>query len=171
MEVNGVNLDSTSSQEISGIVKDQNRSNQSIANQYTQGAEQGRGLLTQDNNFNQGLAYGSNPMSHAIKSRYIQDYNLKERELKSAAIKNASADHIKNLNAVTQMASEEVMQNRQKEMLKNEIDQQNKRARGAVVGNVLGIVGGVVGGIYGGAAGAQAGYAGGQGVGNAVGSS
>jgi len=170
MEVNGINLDPTATAGITDTIGTQSRqTNQSVANDYTsEGKRAGRGLLTQEDSFNKGLAY-DNPMSTAIKKRYMGDYNLKENELSNRMLRSASEDRIRSLHSASQMAAEEVQQNKQKEMLRNEIDQANKRARGAVLGNVLGIVGGIVGGIYGGAGGAQAGYAAGSGIGQAAG--
>ncbi len=148
------------------------QTNQGIANSYTQGGESAaRGLLNAPSNFNSGLSYGDQATSAAIKARYLPQQNMAQSELKIDAMKNADADHLRNLQTATQAAGQEVEMNKQKAILKWKIDQQNKKARGAILGTTLGIVGGVVGGIYSGGTGAAAGYAAGQGVGNAVGSS
>ena len=148
------------------------QSNQDVANSYGQGAmSAGRGLLNAPSNTNSSLSYGDQATTSAIQSRYQQKYTQNENALKLDVMKNAQNDHIRNLQSATAMAGQEVEQNRQKALLKWKIDQANKKARGAIVGETLGIVGGVVGGIYGGPAGAGAGYAAGSGIGNAVGGS
>jgi len=169
MDVNGMSLDATSTKEIGDLVSD-NRTNAGVAQDYMRGTGAGRGLLTQEDTYNSGLAYG-NPMSHAIKQRAMNDYNTQYKEISNRALRAASEDHIRNLASASQMANEEVQMNRQKEMLKNQIDQANKRARGQVLGTVLGITGGIAGAYAGGPAGAMAGYSAGQGVGNMVGGS
>ncbi len=146
------------------------QSNQDVANTYGSGAmSAGRGLLNAPNHTNSSLSYGDQATTSAIQSRYQQKYTQNENALKLDVMKSAQSDHIRNLQSATQMASQEVEQNRQKALLKWKIDQANKKARGAIVGQTLGIVGGVVGGIYGGAAGAGAGYAAGSGIGQAYG--
>lgn len=169
MNINGMSLDATSTKEVGDLVSD-NRTNSGVAQDYMRGADVGKGLLTQNDTYGSGLAYG-NPMSQAIKQRAMSDYNSQYKDISNRALRAASEDHIRNLASATQMASEEVQMNRQKEMLKNQIDQANKRARGQVLGTVLGITGGIAGAYVGGPAGAAAGYSAGQGVGNMVGSS
>ncbi len=174
MDVNGVDLESSYSPAIESLALEGRRTNADVGRSYMEGTNVGKGLLTQPDSFNQGLAYGS-PMQAAIKQRYTNDYNFKQSELSHKMLRSASEDHLRNLASTTQMANEEVMQNRQKEMLKNEIEQANKRARGQVLGSVLGIVGGIGGAYLG--AGTGAGIAGGgmlgmqagQGIGNAMG--
>ncbi len=150
-------------------VEQSNQSNQDVANSYGGAAmAAGRGLLNAPNHTNNALSYGDQATSAAIKSRYDQKYTQQENGLKLDVMKNAQSDHLRNLQSATQMASQEVEQNRQKALLKWKIDQANKKARGEILGTTLGIVGGVVGGIYGGPAGAMGGYAAGQGVGQAA---
>lgn len=172
MEINGQSLEPTADKSITASIDRQvGQSNADIAANYSSGNSQARGLLNSNDNFNNNLAYGSNAESDAIKSRYMPQYNLQEKQLNLDNLKNAQTDHLRGLQVATQAASEEVQLNKQKALLKWQIEQQNKKARGAILGTTLGIVGGVVGTIYGGPAGGAAGYAAGQGVGNAVGSS
>ena len=181
MDINGYSLDSENPASITANVNTQaNQTNQDIANQYTGDAKSaGRGLLNSTDNFNNGLSFGDKAQTQAIQSRYTQAYNRGESALSLDALKNAQSDHIRNLQIATQAAGQEVELNRQKAIMKWNIEQQNKKARGAILGTTLGIVGGVVGGVVGAygtagvgtAAGAAAGYAAGQGVGQAVGSS
>ena len=166
-------LDPRSDPSLTSFSREQvGQSNQDVANNYGQGAmAAGRGLLNAPNNMNSSLNYGDQATTAAIRSRTNQQYTQSENGLKLDVMKNAQADHIRNLQSATAMAGQEVEQNRQKALLKWKIDQANKKARGAVVGNVLGIVGGVVGAYAGGPAGAGAGYAVGSGAGQAIGSS
>ncbi len=166
------NLNSTSSRELGQQIGDlTHQSNANVAGQYGSGFTEARGLLNPATNPGQGLAYGDQATSDAIRSRSNQAYTRKEHDIKTDILKNASHDHLAALQVASHAAGEEVEQNRQKELLRWKIDQQNKKARGAVLGTVLGITGGVVAGIYTGGAGAGAGYAAGQGIGQAVGSS
>lgn len=145
--------------------------NRDVSNTYNAGTSTARGLLNSPSNFNQGLSYGDSATTAAIKSRYQQQATVAQNQLSIDTMKQASSDHLRNLQTATAAAGQEVEQNRQKALLKWNIDQANKKARGAILGTTLGIIGGVVGGIYSGGAGAAAGYAAGSGVGNAVGSS
>ena len=171
MDVDGYNVDSTSDPSITANVNHQvGQTTQGIANSYTHGAESaGRGLLNSSDNFNNGLSFGDKAQTAAIQSRYTQGYNRGESALNLEAIKNAQADHIRNLGVATQAAGQEVELNKQKAILRWKIEQQNKKARGAILGTTLGIVGGVVAGIYSGGTGAVAGYAAGNAAGQAIG--
>ncbi len=173
MEWNDKSLDPTSDPSITAAVKEQvGQSNHDLANTYGQQAQTaGRGLLNSHDNFNNGLSYGDAATTAAIKGRYEQKYKQSENALSLDTMTKANADHIRNLQVATNAAGQEVEMNKQKAILKWKIQQAEKKARGAVVGNVLGIVGGVVGAVYGGPAGAGAGYALGQGVGTAAGES
>ena len=166
MEVNGQSLDPTSSP-AAGALGSQTA--QDVAGQYNAGLQTGRGLLSQSDNFNNEIGYGSKAETQAIRQRYAGSYGVMENELKISNLRNASEDSIRNLSAATQAATGEVMQNRQKALLAWQIDQQNRKARGAVLGTVLGITGGVIGAATGGSGGATAGYAAGSGVGNMIG--
>jgi hypothetical protein len=164
-------LDATHSPEIEALALEGRKSNAGVAKDYMQGTEAGRGLLTQSGP-SQSLAFGS-PMQAAIKSRYMGEYNFEKQKLEHKVLRSASEDNIRNLAATSQMANEEVEQNRQKMMLKNEVEQANKRARGQVLGTVLGITGGLAGAYVGygaGGAGAKAGAAAGAGAGMQLGS-
>lgn len=177
MDVNGQNLDPTSTGAITATVdKQAGLTNQGLANEYMSSAPQAKGLL-KDDNFNSGLSYGDSAMSKAIKQRYQPDFDRSQRQLKLDAVQGAQSDHIRNLNVATQAAGQEVEMNKQRALLKWKIEQANKQARGAVLGQVLGITGAVVGAVAGAFTGgaasvplAAAGYAAGSGLGNAVGS-
>ena len=147
------------------------QTNGQIANSYMNaGASGAKGLLNAPNNINGGLSYGDNATTAAIKSRMNSGNALNQGQLKVSTMQQADADHLRNLQTATQAAGQEVAMNKQKAILAWNIDQQNKKANGAILGTTLGIVGGVVGAYAGGAGGAVAGYQAGQGVGNAVGS-
>ncbi len=173
MDINGNSLDSVSSPSLGATIASQSgESNQDLANTYTNDAKSaGRGLLNSSDNFNNGLSFGDKAQTQAIQSRYTQSYNRGESALSLNALKNAQTDHVRNLSVATQAAGQEVEMNRQKAILKWKIEQENKKARGAILGTTLGIVGGVVAGIYSGGTGAAAGYAAGNAAGNAIGSS
>lgn len=177
-EINGINVDSTNDPSIQSTVNFQSgQSNAGVAQGYSQpGQEAAQGLLNRPDNYNKGLNYGDAATSAAIKQKYMGQYNIQNNALSLETTRNATADQIHNLSATTQAAGQEVEQNRQKALLKWNVEQQNKRARGAILGNVLGIVGAVGGGVagafaggVGAPAGAAAGYALGQGAGNMIG--
>ncbi len=173
MDINGNDLDSTAAPSLTETIRNQaSHTNQDIANSYTHDAQSaGRGLLNSSDNFNNGLSFGDKAQTAAIQSRYTNAYHRGESALSLDSIKNAQADHIRNLQTATSAAGQEVEMNKQKAILKWKIEQQNKKARGAILGTTLGIVGGVVAGIYSGGTGAAAGFAAGEGIGNAIGSS
>ncbi len=172
MVINGQSIDSTSDP---GITQSVNRqvgmSNADVAQDYGKDNNQARGLLTQPSNFNSGLSYGDQATSDAIRGRYMPTFNRQQSELKLENIKNAASDHIRNLQVATDAAGQEVQMNKQKAMLKWKIEQQERAARGAILGQTLGIVGGVVGAVYGGGVGGAAGYQAGNAAGNAIGGS
>ncbi len=174
MEINGQSLDSTSDPSITHSVNRQvGMSNADVATDYGKGSEGARGLLTQPSHFNSGLSYGDQATSDAIRARYMPQFNRQQSELKLENIKNAASDHIRNLQVATDAAGQEVEMNKQKAMLKWKIEQQNRAARGAILGTTLGIIGGVVGTVYSGgnvAVGAAA-YQAGSGAGQAIGGS
>lgn len=170
MDINGQSLDPTSAPSIGAALNQP--TNQQLGAQYNANQSAGRGLLNQTDNFNNELSYGNQAQSQAIRSRYAQNYGTQESELSIQNLRNAGEDNIRNLATATQAATDEVMQNKQKSLLAWQIDQQNRKARGAVLGTVLGITGGVAGAVAGGGIpGAMAGYAAGSGIGNAYGSS
>lgn len=176
MEINGISLDPYASPELTNYIGEQSNENRgNVASNYLQGTQTTKGLLDQpvaQNSLDKSLSYGDQATGAAIRSRYSQPYNRSMNELKTDYLKYADADHLKNLQASASLANTEVEQNRQKEMLKYQIEQANKRARGAIVGTVLGIVGGGVGLLVtqGNPAGGMAGYSAGQGLGNLYGS-
>lgn len=174
MNINGTSLDATSTPAVGATVSHQaGMSNADVANNYNGGLSAGRGLLNTSSGFNSGLSYGDKATSDAIRSRYMPQYNLKENELRLNNMRGAQEDHLRNLQTATQAASQEVEMNKQKAMLKWKIDEQNRAARGAILGNILGIAGGIggaaVAGPNGAAGGAMAGYQLGSGVGNMAG--
>lgn len=170
MDINGIDLEARGNAQVDALALEGRKSNADVGREYMQGTQAGRGLLTQPSDGNQGLAYGS-PMQAAIKQRYMNEYNFEHQKLNNRVLRAASEDHLRNLSATSQLANEEVQQNRQKAMLKNEIEQANKRARGQVLGTVLGITGGIAGAFAGGPTGAMAGYAAGSGAGQMIGGS
>lgn len=170
MDVNGISLDSTADRNITGLVNEGlNTSNHQVADKYNAGNQQARGLLNSPSNFNQGLNYGDQVQSDAIKSRYNQAYGRQEQSLTLKNMMNADQDHVKQLQAASQLAGQEVETNKQKALLKNKIEQANKRARGQMLGSILGITGAVGGAYLGGGAGAGAGFQAGAAAGNAIG--
>ncbi len=173
MDIDGNSLESSADPNITASINEQaHQTNQGLANSYTQPAQAaGRGLLNSHDNFNNSLSFGDRATTTAIKSRYDQTYGRGESALSLESLKNAQSDHIRNLSVATQAAGQEVEMNKQKAILKWKIEQQNKKARGAILGTTLGIVGGVVAGIYSGGTGAAAGYAAGTAAGTAIGES
>ncbi len=180
MDVNGISIDSTSSKDIQGLVDhDVHQSNSQIADSYSGGASEARGLLNTPDHMNSQLSYGNDAQSQAIRQRTDRSYDRSAQSVSLKNMMNADADHVRNLQVASQLANQEVQNNMQKDLLRNKIDQANKRARGAVVGNVLGIVGAVAGAVVGGyatggagaAAGGMAGYQGGQALGQGIGGS
>ena len=170
MDANGIDLEARGNAEVDALTR-AGTSNAQVGKDYMSGTNVGRGLLNQGGDSGQAIAYGS-PMQHAIKQRYVGEYNANQSQLHHRVLRSASEDNLRNLSATTQMATEEVMQNRQKAMLKNEIEQANKRARGQVLGTVLGITGGVGAMAAGtGPQGGMAGYQAGSGVGQMIGGS
>lgn len=179
MDVNGIDLEASSNPSISAHMNELASDNtQNQANRYTQDFSQAKGLLTQPEHFSSSLAYGDKATSDAIRQRSgLQPYLRQESQLKLDAVKNASSDRLRALSAATTAASQEVAMNKQKALLRWQVDQANKKARGAVLGHVLGIVGAVGGAIVGTyaapgagtAVGASAGAALGEGAGNAIG--
>jgi hypothetical protein len=180
MQVNGedIDLEPTVSKDVTGLVNEGvGQSNQGIAQSYTAGNSQARGLLNRTDGFNDQLSYGNSAESAAIRSRANRGYNRSEYQLNTKAMQAADSDHVRKLQMASALAGEEVETNKQKEMLKYKIEQANKRARGAIVGTVLGIVGGAAGaylglgaGVGGAAAGAMVGSQLGEGAGNLLGS-
>lgn len=172
MDVNGINVDPYSSPAVGDLSRNTNVQTPSqIAGDYSSAMSQGKGLLNSSDNFDKGLGYGNHAETQAIKNRYMPEYGLQESKLNYENVRNAETDKLQHLQVVTGLAGQEVQLNKQKALLKWQVEQQNKKARGAVLGNVLGIVGGVVGAIYGNAPGAAAGFAAGEGAGQAIGSS
>lgn len=175
MDLNGYNVDSTATPAIGAHISELgSETNAGIASQYGSGIPTARGLLNSDSGLSSSMAYGDKATSDAIKARYSMPYMRKENELRVDVMKNASADHIRNLQVASMAAGQEVEQNRQKAILKWKVEQANKRARGAVYGSVLGIVGGIAGGVAGGMAGggapgAMVGIGAGQALGSGVG--
>lgn len=150
------------------------QTNASVAENYSSGNAAARGLLNAPVQTNSNLAYGDQAMSRAIQSKYMNQFNRDQNQLNTSIMKNASADHIRNLQVATQSASQEVEMNKQKQLLAFKIREANRRARGSIIGNTLGIVGtvagAVVGGMYSGGLGTTAGAAAGGAAGNALGS-
>lgn len=172
MDYNNMDLSSTNSAALSGLINEHNATDANkVAQNYSSGISEGRGLLNRPDNINQTLSYGNDATSNAIKSKYSQQYGLASRELSTKTMMQAHADQIQKLTVASQLADQEVQMNREKALLIDKKKQANKHARGAVLGHVLGIVGGVVAGAYTGGAAAPAGFMAGEAAGNAIGGS
>lgn len=146
-----------------------NSSSDKAYQDLSQGTSDSAGLLNQSDNTNQGLAYGDQALSSAIKGKYSKPFQVQQQGLQNKMHLDARNVHFERLLTAHNMAAEEANMNFQKELVKYKQKQQKKAQRGAIVGQVLGLVGGVVGGIYGGPGGAAGGMAGGQMVGNSAG--
>lgn len=169
MELNGYNVDSTSDPAISQHVSDLgHQTNADVARDYSAGGAAAKGLLTPDN-YNTGLSYGDRATHAAIRSRYMQPAVQQEQQLSTEIMSKASGDHIRNLTMATQAAGQEVEMNKQKAMLKYQVEQANRRAKARIYGDVLGIVGGVAGAVGGGVAGGPMGAVAGAGAGQKLG--
>lgn len=171
MEINGQSLEATATPSVTQNINNQAlRSNQDVANSYDSGGA-GRGLLRDNGGFNDTLQFSNSAERDAISRRYMPQFERQSQRLKLDNLKGAQMDHLRNLQVATQAASEEVQLNRQKAILKDKIEKQQRAARGAVLGHVLGIVGGVVAGVYTAGTGTAAGFAAGEAAGNAIGGS
>lgn len=163
-------LNSTHSAELGSFINEQaGQTNAGIAKDYTGGNAEARGLLNKPDNFNQGLSFGDRAQSDAIKSKYTQQYAHKESELNNKMLQNADADHVRKLQNASNLATEEIELNKQKQILQYKKQQASKAARGAVLGHVLGVVGGVTAGYFTAGTGTGAGFAAGEAAGNAIG--
>lgn len=139
-----------------------------LAEHYGGGIAQGQGLINRPDNFNQGLSFGDQAMSQAIKAKY-QGMNLAPQSMALESKRMAQDSHLNKLNMASQLAADEANMNLQKEILRQKKKQAQKAMRGQVIGSILGIGGAAAGVALGGAAGGMAGFAAGQGVGQAVG--
>lgn len=181
MNVDGMDISDYSSPSLNTYATGQaNETNSDMANSYMEGTGASQGLLNpigKQGAFDSTSHYGDNATLSAIRSRANVPYNIQMGELSTNTMRAADADHIRNLQVASNMATQEVEQNRQKDLLAYSIDQANKRARGAILGSILGITGGIAGGVGGafaggptGAAyGAMGGYALGSGAGEMIG--
>lgn len=137
--------------------------------QLSQGVGDSKGLLTQDDNFNQGLSYGDQALTSAIRSKFSKPHNIQMSGMENKMKLDARNAHFAKIQTAHQLANEEANLNFQKELIKYKQKKQKQAQRSALIGQTLGLVGGVVGGIYGGPAGAAGGMAGGQMVGSQLG--
>lgn len=137
----------------------------------SKGTERAQGLMNAPDTFQQGLGGQPNPMSDAIRNKYMGEFNQGQRALKTQQKMDASNQYFDKLAKVKEMVGQEQQMNFEKAMAKYKAEQAKKAARGALVGQVLGIVGAVVAGAYTGGAGAAGGYMAGNAVGNAIGGS
>lgn len=137
--------------------------------QLSQGVGDSRGLLNQQDNFNQGMAYGDQALSSAIRSKYSKPYNVQMSGLDNKMKLDARNAHFEKIRTAHQMANEEANLNFQKELIKYKQKKQKQAQRSALIGQTLGIVGAAVGGAYGGPAGAAAGGGAGQMMGSEIG--
>lgn len=134
----------------------------------SQGTRDSAGLLSGPETFNQGLSFGDQALSSAIRSKYSKPYNLKMQGLENKMRLDARNAHQAKLETAHQLASQEAELNFQKEMIKYKKKMARRQQRQQLVGSVLGIVGGVAGGIMGGPAGAMGGAGAGQAGGQAL---
>lgn len=134
----------------------------------SQGVDDSRGLLTQQDNTNQGLAYGDEALSSAIRGKMSKGYNVARSGLENKMKLDARNEHQAKLMTAHQMANEEANLNFQKEMIKYKQKKMKQAQRQQLIGQVLGLTGAVVGGVYGGPAGAAAGGAAGNMVGGGM---
>lgn len=178
MDINGISLEPTADPHITSHVNELNSyTGNDLGQNYLSDKPQARGLLGADSSFDKSLGYGDDGTMKAIQSKYAQKYNLGERQLDLNTMRQADADHLLALNSAAGLANQEVLQNQQKALLRYEIEQANKRAKGQILGQVLGITGGIVGGVAGAysgtgpagvAVGASAGYNLGSGAGQTM---
>lgn len=122
------------------------------------------GLLNQPDNFNQGLGYGYEAMSQAIRSKYSQPYQIQMQGMQNKMQLDARNAHFQKVLTAHHLASEEASMNFQKEMIKYKQKVAKRAQRQQLIGSVLGLAGGIVGSVYGGPAGGMAGQAAGQGA-------
>ncbi len=120
------------------------------------------GLLNQPDTFNQGLSYGDQGMSDAIKQKYSRPFNVQQQGMQNKMKLDARNEHFAKIKMAHDLAGQEANTNFQKEMVKYKQKQAKQQQRTAIIGSVLGLVGSVVGGIYGGPGGASAGGAAGN---------
>lgn len=136
-----------------------------------------QGLINRPDNYSQGLSFGDQALSQAIRGKYIGQNAPQQERLKFESSKMARESHLNKLAMANQLAADEAQMNLQKEILRQKKKQAAKAARGQILGTVLGIGAGVGGAVLGGAAsgglgaaaGGMAGYQLGAGVGQAVG--
>lgn len=127
-----------------------------------QGTKDSAGLLSGPETFNQGLSFGDQALSSAIRSKYSKPYNVKMQGLENKMRLDARNAHQAKLETAHQLASEEAQMNFQKEMIKYKKKMAKRQMRQQLVGSVLGIGATVAGGAMGGPAGAAGGSAVGQ---------
>lgn len=172
MDYNNLDLTSTNSAALSGLINENNATNANkLSQNYSSGISEGRGLLNRPDTINKSLSYGDNATSNAIRSKYSHQYELSARELSTKTMAQAHSDQIKKLTVASQLADQEVQMNKDKALLRDKKKQADRKARGAVLGHVLGIVGGVVAGAYTMGTAAPAGFMAGEAAGNAIGGS
>ena len=127
-----------------------------------------RGLLNQGDNLNQGLNYGDEALSSAIRSKYSKPYNTQMSGMENKMRLDARNAHFARLQTAHQLANEEAKINFQKEMIKYKQKMAKRQQRQQLVGSVLGLTGAVAGGVIGGSAGAAGGSMAGGAAGQAL---
>lgn len=157
--------------DVSSFVDEARNENQSdLAQKYGSAIQEGQGLINRPDNYNQGLSFGNQALSQAIRNKY-QGQNLQPQAMALESRRMATESHLNKLNMASQLAADEANMNLQKEILRQKKKQAQRAARGQVLGAVLGIGGAIAGGAVtgGNAAGIMAGASAGQGVGQAMG--
>ena len=123
------------------------------------------GLLNSPETFNQGLGYGDQALSSAIRNKYSEPFRTQQSGLQNKMKLDSRNVHFEKMRVAHQLANDEAQANFQKSMIKYKQKMAKRAQRQQLVGQVLGLVGGVAGGAMGGPAGAM----GGQAAGNAAG--
>lgn len=127
------------------------------------------GLLTQPDNFNQGLSFGDQALSSAIRGKYSRPFQLDQSRLQNKMKLDARNEHFQKILTAHTLANQEAQTNFQKEMIKYKQKMAKRQQRQQIVGSVLGLTGAVAGGIMGGPAGATGGLAAGGMAGQSAG--
>ncbi len=126
------------------------------------------GLLSQSDNMNQGLSFGDQGLSQAIRSRYSRPFQAQQSGLQNKMKLDARNEHFEKIRVAHELANQEAQTNFQKEMIKYKQKMAKRAQRQQIVGSVLGLTGGVIGGMMGGPAGAAGGMAAGGAASQAV---
>lgn len=155
--------------ETEGLIK---KGMDSTADKEYQNISQGTdtsGLLNGGSGFNDGLNFGNDAMTQAIRQKYSKPFQVQQQGLQNKMKLDARNEHFTKIHTAHQLANEEANLNFQKEMIKYKQKMQKKAMRGQIISTVLSLGGAVAGGVVGGPVGAMAGYGGGAMAGQAIG--